>query len=382
MADTSIEWVRGNDGSKGMSWNALRAEREIVRKGKTITVSAHHCEHVNEACRFCYADRTNPRLGGLPFKPGHRKDYRFVLDWKKLLAPLKRRKPTRIFVESMSDAFGEWWPIEFVHKIYAVMALSPQHTLINLSKRPERRRRYLDDAATEDAINLAMEQLAPAHWCKRELQDYGGLPLKNVIEGTSVSNQAEADEFVPILLRTRAALWGLSIEPMLGPIDLMRWMPRGRYYNAICERCGHTGSTEHFHESRNVDDADVVCPKCNQITLANEIGRLSWVIVGGESGHKARPMHPQWARDIRDQCATAGVPFFYKQTGEWLQRDCVHISRAHAIFNLDGSCTVGVGAGTAVDALRTHVVMERVGKKAAGRLLDGREHNGFPEVRL
>src|SRR3954467_3279329 len=129
---TKIEWVRGEDGSDGVSWNALRAEREVERGGKMVTVSANHCEHVNEACRFCYSERGNYRLGGLAFKPGHRKDYRFFVDEEKLRAPLHRRKPTRYFVESVSDAFGEWWPVEFVDKLYAAMALTPQHTYINL----------------------------------------------------------------------------------------------------------------------------------------------------------------------------------------------------------------------------------------------------------
>jgi protein gp37 len=214
---TTIEWVRNSDGSEGMSWNALRAVR-IDENGKRR--SANHCEHVNEACRNCYADGLNARLGGLPFKPGHRKDYTFEIDERKLLEPLRCRKPTRIFVESMSDAFGEWWPDHFIDKLYAVMARCPQHTFINLSKRPERRRDYLAKPTKRNDIELAAERIGPSKglavspkWCFR-------WPLPNVIEGTSASNQDEANEFGNSLFRTQAAIRVLSLEPLLGPIDI------------------------------------------------------------------------------------------------------------------------------------------------------------------
>jgi protein gp37 len=315
---TAIEWVRGADGSKGMSWNALRAEREIERNGERITVSANHCEHVNEACRFCYAERQNARLGGLPYKPGHRKEYRFVCDEAKLLAPLRRRKPTRIFVESMSDAFGDWWPREFVDKLYAVMWLTPQHTYINLSKRPERRRIYIDapdvakriwNAGVKIDCRVHLPESHPGYGCllNGNRQPW---PLPNVIEGTSVSCQSEADEFRPAM-EAIAALGCptvVSYEPALGPIDWSGW---------------------EF---------------------------LKWMISGGESGRKARPSHPQWHRDTRDWCGRHGVAYFFKQWGEW------------------GPTTSGVWPPDSDP-------MERWGKKLAGCRLDGREHNGFPEVR-
>lgn len=387
MTTTSIEWVRGSDGSDGLSWNALRAEREIERKGKTITVSAHHCEHVNEACRFCYAESLNPRLGGLDFKPGHRFRYRFTIDHEKLIAPLKRRKPTRIFVESMSDAFGEWWPTEFIDKLYAVMALTPQHTYINLSKRPERRRQYLDDPLRHNAIELAAEKVI------RGPEALGGkhilprLPFGNIIEGTSVSDQPEADDFIPVLLRTKAALRIVSCEPLLGPINLKPWLHPfgctcgwgGNHGADQCQGCGDV------FDGGCSDTDSVDCPKCGEPTNDDtcpecrgergEYGpnavKLDGVIAGGESGHRARPMNPEWARSLRDQCLAADVKFFFKQWGEFsphpkpsddpypgLQTDVVH-------FQKDG-----FGPYTAT--------VYRVGKKIAGRLLDGIEHNGFP----
>lgn len=323
---TTIEWVKGDDGSDGMSWNAMRA----IRLGR----SAHHCEHVNEACRFCYAERLNPRLGGLPFKPGHRKDYQFVIDEKKLLAPVRRRKPTRIFVESMSDAFGEWWPDEFIDKLYAVMALTPQHTYINLSKRPERRRRYLHghkylpDRIGDVGVELALaaKDIKALSW------DYPPWPLPNVIEGTSVSCQEEADEFIPILLNTNAAIRCVSCEPLLGPIDL----------GAIPTPVGPG---------------------------------LNWIICGGESGPSARPMQPDWARSLRDQCQAAGVPFHFKQWGEWVWApDDLNYQLA------DQWAEDTFGRNVKTQYYSSGHTAVKVGKGRAGRMLDGREWNGFPAM--
>jgi len=374
MAETSIEWLLGADGSKGQSWNALRAEREIERKGKTITVSAHHCEHVNEACRFCYAGKGNFRLGGLEFKPGNRFRYRFTVDKEKLLAPLRRKKPTKIFVESMSDAFGEWWPTEFIDQLYAVMALTPQHTYINLSKRPERRRQYLDGPRRHNAIELAAEKVV------RGPESLGGkhvlprLPLRNVIEGTSVSNQAEADEFIPILLNTKAALRCVSCEPLLAPIDLTD-IPWG---------AGHV----RYPESDDISDGfDAL-----RYVDASQ-GKLDWLITGGESGSKARGAPRAWFASLRDQCKAAGVAYFHKQNGEWIDADewLSIIQRGPSRILIDGKpwaphrplnySDAQLLANTGCDRLEHHSdgsTLIHVGKKAAGRLLDGVEHNGFP----
>jgi protein gp37 len=324
---TKIEWVKGDDGSKGLSWNSFRAV--VTKTGR----SANHCETVNEACRFCYAAQMNRRHGGFPFKPGHRKDYTFVIDEKKLLAPLRRKKPTRIFVESMSDAFGAWWPTSFLDQLYAAMLLSPWHTYINLSKRPDRRREYLNatqgglpgvDVCTRVAYAAAElgHDITPVEVHKR-------WPLANVIEGTSVSCQEEADEFVPIVLSTNAAWRAVSAEPLLGPIDFAgrQWLP----------------------------------PDLRGLAGRREPPYLDWIIAGGESGRRARPMHPQWVRDIRDQCEASGAEFFFKQWGEFASVSEVEGEGPH--FRFPDGATV-----------------RRLGKEAAGRLLDGREWNGFPDM--
>lgn len=333
MTRTKIEWVRGTDGSPGMSWNCLRADRQVIRKGQTVTASANHCEHINEACRFCYADRTNLRLGGLPFKPGHRKDYTFRLDEKRLMEPTRVRRPMRIFVESMSDLFGDWWPRDYVDHVYAVMAICWNHTFIDLTKRPERRQAYLADpgmphrvAKLAGDINEKMMRLREEITIRERL--IAG--LTNVIEGVSVSCQEEADPFVGILLGTRCHLRAVSAEPLLGPID----------FNVM-------------RNTQNLGEGQPWLDALRGVTFQDHdvcsIPKLDWIIVGGESDlhGRARPMKPEWARDIRNACAETGTEFYFKQWGEW---------------------------APTFSAPR----MTMVGKKAAGRLLDGREHNGFP----
>jgi protein gp37 len=165
-------------------------------------------------------------------------------------------------------------------------------------------------------------------------------PLPNVWLGTSAEDQQRADERIPLLLQTPAAVRFVSLEPLLGPIDLM--------------------SIE-APETRNV---------------------LDWVICGGESGPHARPMHPDWARSLRDQCAAAGVPFFFKQWGEWRPPGPTseydtggHVPGLPRALIISQDGTVHHFGETAGDGAKS---MLRVGKRAAGRLLDGKEHNAMP----
>lgn len=379
---TKIEWVRGDDGSEGLSWNALRAERDIVRKGKTVTVSANHCEHVNEACRFCYSERGNPRLGGLPFKPGHRKDYRFVVNEAKLREPIRRRKPARVFVESTSDAFGEWWPRHFVDKLYAVMALCPHHLFINLSKRPVRRKEYLADPETPKriariAMMMAMENpkvLIPGgvtHFATYEQTPDGdneltlsNWPLPNVVEGVSVSCQPEADEFVPELLATNCAIRAVSAEPLLDLVDL-------------------THITREVISGAHVDNA---LDGFRSNGHGGVYGaKLDWVIGGFESGPAARVGMVDHARSLRDQCTASGTKFHWKQNGEWLPLGDVPAlqlenppARVVAVFP-DGRVSEQLSPADLAGGPKP-TLMARVGKAKAGRLLDGREHNDMPAL--
>lgn len=353
---SKIEWTDS-------TWNPIRARN--LATGKI----GWHCEHASEGCRFCYAEGMNRRLGtGLDFKPGHRADVEIFLDEKMLLAPLRWKKPWRIFVNSMSDTFAEFVKDEWIDRMFAVMALCPQHIFQVLTKRPWRMREYLcagerkclDVHPQEDrelAIDRAMNDIAPAHWCKRELMNYAedGLPLPNVWLGISAERQQEADERIPDLLATPAAVRFVSLEPLLGPIDLAT---RDTEVGDISWLRGFKGSDP-------------------------PIAKLDWVIVGGESGLHARPMSIQWVRELRDQCVSAGAPFFFKQFGEWAPAALHHAGDAGRFafgdYEHDRATMVQVdGYPRQFTMFGARSMMMRIGKKAAGRLLDGIEHNGMP----
>ncbi|HMN14126.1 MAG TPA: DUF5131 family protein, partial [Bellilinea sp.] len=163
-----------------------------------------------------------------------------------------------------------------------------------------------------------------------------------------------ADERIPLLLQTPAAMRFVSCEPLLGPVDLREWTEPCSYY------CDHGDMYPEGHRPSR--------------------SKLDWVIVGGESGPGARPMHPDWARSLRDQCQAAGVSYFFKQRGEWspVETPLVYGINAEGVTYLlpDGS------KGTQLDWYEGRATpMDRVGKKAAGRLLDGREWNEYPEYK-
>jgi protein gp37 len=213
---------------------------------------------------------------------------------KQLDEPLRWRKVRHVeVVPSMSDLFHEQVPFEFVDKVFAVMALSPQHTFQILTKRPERMRDY----ATNGFGRLADAIIR----MRRERGDHSAVvplphvqpgapwwPLPNVWLGTSVEDQRAADERIPHLLNTPAAVRFLSCEPLIGPVRITRFL-------AAC------GDPEHRHTGR-----------CESYFPGERVG---WVIAGGESGPKHRPMNSDWARSLRDQCVRADVPFFFKQWG-------------------------------------------------------------------
>jgi len=301
---TKIEWT-------DYSWNPIRARR--LDNGKL----GHHCEHVSEGCRNCYSESMNRRLGtGLDFKPGHRADVEIFLDEKMLLAPLRWKKPRRIFVNSMTDTFAEFVKDEWIDRMFAVMALCPQHTFQVLTKRPGRMQTYCCDPQSQRIWRLACNMGQPGRALSATLAKFGSpWPLPNIWLGISAEDQATADERIPLLLQTPAAVRFVSLEPLLGPIDLMQ---------------------------------------CKAVTVETPgmepAGSIDWAIVGGESGPHARPLHPRWARDLRDQCATAGVPFFFKQWGQHRP------------------------------PTENDPAWRSLGKKGSGRLLDGRTHDEVPHA--
>jgi len=272
-----------------------------------------------------------------------------------LLAPLRRKIPTTYFVNSMSDLFHESVPDEWIDKVFAVMALSPQHTFQVLTKRAQRMRDYCSDATLRDRISRFMWKISE----RRTDHLHGGYPLRNVWLGVSTERQQEADERIPLLLQTPAAIRFISAEPLLGPINLG------------CIRFG--ASNRGFLDARN-GRTDYPGPNAHP-----DLAKLNWVIVGGESGPKARPMHPAWARSLRDQCKAAGVPLFFKQWGNWKPLDqfetqVINSAGKHAVVREDGRFTIDTDIADPPRAVFTF----NMGKKGAGRLLDGVEHDGMP----
>lgn len=385
--NTAIEWLHGMPGYGSATWNPTTG-----------------CSAAGPGCKNCYAkDMTYrlermgvPKYTGLTVlnQSGSRHFNGVVRTHDDVLEkPLRWNKPRVIFVNSMSDLFHEDVPDDFIARVFAIMGLACWHRYIILTKRSERMAElmsspdfaFMVEYAVDEHSDFAEEvaghygQFDPSdrrHGDWRSL-DHSAMPMPHVALGVSVSTQACWNEHVPNLIRTPAAVRVVSAEPLLGEVDLSNWLPRGRYYNAVCEHCGYAGTSERFIEIRYHDDSDVECPKCHNRTVANDIGQLHQIIVGGESGPKARPMHPEWARGIRDQCVSAGVPFFFKQWGAWAPIDmpweqnspkgCAH---NETWLNLAG------GSGFHGDSVWR---MRHSGKKSAGRLLDGREWNEFPK---
>lgn len=282
-----------------------------------------------------------------------------------LLAPLRRKKPTRYFVNSMSDLFHADVPDEAIDRIFAVMALCPQHTFQVLTKRSDRMREYvssLDQAVVraftpphqhptfDDPHAEFFAIIAPkpvAEW-----------RLPNVWLGVSVEDQARADQRIPDLLATPAAVRWISAEPLLGPVDLSNLM----FVETECQNWEMEGSAPPVDPETGAQEC---CSSCDWTGIVS-VPKLDWIVCGGESGPNARPMHPDWPRSLRDQCATAGVPFFFKQWGEW---------EARQLVGPDPSLTNAQPCGQ-----EGHWRFNKAGKKAAGRLLDGQEWSQVPDA--
>lgn len=297
-----------------------------------------------------------------------------------LTQPLRWKRPHRIFVNSMGDLFHESVPDAWIDRVFAVMALAPQHTFQVLTKRSARMRVYASDPETprrvaQAAVAVADHAADAGIFKSRAAARSAGVknmghphvawPLPNVWLGVSAEDQPRADERMADLAQTPAAVHFVSGDPLLGPIDFTRffWI-------------GAEGGDEYSYTPRNF---------------------FQWVIVGGESGPNARPMHPDWARSIRDQCAAADVPFFFKQWGEFREFDVgppPHIQVDDPSESADAYAAAAANPSwVAIDGQHFRRrdelpsdetpcrLIERVGKRRAGRLLDGVEHNACPEPR-
>ncbi|OHD37563.1 MAG: hypothetical protein A2086_02200 [Spirochaetes bacterium GWD1_27_9] len=270
MAETKIEWSEH-------VWNPVTG-----------------CTKVSDGCKHCYAETIAKRFWG------DRKFTDIICHHDRLDIPLRRKKPTMYFTNSMSDLFHESVPDEFIWHVWDVMAQCQQHIFQVLTKRPER-----------------MLELLNREGC------YGGLneELKNIWLGVSVEDQKTADERIPLLLQTPAAVRWISAEPLLGQVDISRWLPGA----ADLSEYMPSGTYEKYPP-------------------------LNWIVTGGESGPHARPSRPDWFRILRDLCYYADVQFFFKQWGAWapllkcIVKDTMYLTT----------------------------------KANAGRLLDGVEHSEYP----
>lgn len=325
MAQSKIEWTE-------FTVNPIRARWADRRDGDR---SGHACEKVSPGCRFCYSSQQQHRFGLPRFDEAPEKytngEIELYLDEAVLQQVLRRRKPTRYFWCSMTDMFWRLVPEPWIIKCFAVMAWTGNHRHMVLTKRAER---------MCDVVSRLAKSINPLETAARELgltfkfkslngrEDFSMLPwpIPSIQLGVSAENQQYADERIPWLLKTPAAVRFVSYEPALGPVDLELFV------NPLD---GYDKPATH----------------------------LDLVISGGESGPNARPAHPQWFRDARDACAVAGVAYFHKQNGEW------------------------AGPGKIPGPIRKVACHEfpdgtkvwRNGKHAAGRLLDGRTHDELPQ---
>jgi protein gp37 len=256
------------------------------------------CTPISEGCRNCYAERMSKRLAGRCGYPSE-DPFKVTLHPDKLDQPLRWKKPRMIFVCSMGDLFHEDVPFDQISQVFDVMcscsfdaicSMEPGHTFMVLTKRPERIKKWLwwmgENWSGDSPANVTLE-----------VKGHFG---ENIWLGVTAENQQRANERIPILLQIPAAVRFVSVEPMLGPVDLTRiggdWYGNGRI-NAL----------------KGLQNDDAYVHEYNLRWKAKHCGELNWVICGSESGPNHRKTKIEWIRDLREQCISANVPFFLKQ---------------------------------------------------------------------
>lgn len=308
MGKTKIEWT-------DKTWNPIRG-----------------CTAISEGCRFCYAAAVAARFSGpgLPYEglvnSEGKWNGKIMQVENHLLDPMSWGQPAMCFVNSMSDLFHENVTTDWIDKIFAVMALSPQHTFQILTKRPQRMMDYFNSKSPQQDVWFEAKKKNGEIVRHEVVMNW---PLPNVWQGVSIEDQPTADLRIPYLVKTNAAVRFISYEPMLAPVNIVKWLPD-----------------------------------------------LHWVIAGGESGEGARPIHPTWARSIRDQCVAAKVAFFFKQWGAWGWWQGGYAMRSNSKSN--PSTFVNGDPDLRAQNKDFDAWMTRTGKKTAGRELDGQEWNQMP----
>jgi protein gp37 len=341
MADTTkIEWTDA-------TWNIING-----------------CSVHTPGCTNCYAMLlAGTRLANHPSRAGLTTSTKAGPVWNGtvrlyepwLTQPLEWSKPRDIFVCAHGDLFHDAVTDAMLDKVFAVIALCAvegrEHRFQVLTKRSGNMRRYIGRLA--ERAHAIAEEVVYQH--KRPMETGSAImrmiergPLPNVWLGVSTEDQRRADERIPDLLATPAAVRWISAEPLLGPIDL---------------------TMLHWEGLTNINV--LTGAHGLNVPLEGSGGALDWVVVGGESGRGARPMDPAWARSLREQCAGAGVAFLFKQWGEWAPTGARTEEEGHSLAFVDRR---GAQSFFQPDGVQ----VGRVGKKAAGRLLDGIQHDGVP----
>lgn len=335
------------------------------------------CTKVSAACKHCYAETLmDTRWGKAKWGPKGTRQRTSEANWRKPLAWNRKAESEgvrrRVFCASLADVFEgpETMPAEAVagveearRDLWALIAATPHLDWLLLTKRPKNVLGMVPSSWVGGDGPCGPTCGADYHIC-----DEPDWPT-NVWLGTTVEDQASADERVPLLLGVPAQVRFISAEPLLGRVDLTD-IPTDNDARCDCWGPAQEGAGNHY-----VGCAGLGMPP-----------GISWVIVGGESGHGARPSHPDWFRSLRDQCAAAGVPFMFKQWGAFadVTSDPAQspTNRTDVVLLPSGEWVgAGDGRGGMVEEgwkERDGAWMRRVGKKAAGRLLDGRAWDGVP----
>lgn len=358
MGETEISWTH-RPGTVGRTWNPGQG-----------------CSRVSEGCRNCYAERLAARFAESGWSKGlinlktRKWNGTVRLAPHKLAEPLSWRKPSTVFVNSMTDLFHEGYSNNDIAAVFGVMAACPQHTFQILTKRATRMREWFEWLAIQpsdagpawhqSATYCARRAFDMLEWDERlnRADDHKAWPLRNVWLGVSVENQEAMDRWVE-LWQTPAVVRFLSVEPMIGPVEL---------------RCADCNGTPNDHCGPDRGG----CPRAFP----------DWVIAGCESGPGARSCDVQWLRSLRKQCAAVGLAYFLKQGREESERceECGELVRsyAHSPTLADYSCGCTVEGAEAGDPLPISTG-EGSKRKAGGVVelpyLDGVQHSAFPEVR-
>lgn len=373
------------------------------------------CQKVSPACLHCYAEKSTPvrvlRAKGVEtwgvHAPRHRTSaatWKGMRDWNAAhdaFHALHGRRQ-RVFCASLADVFDNAVPIAWFTEFLDLCRLTPHLDKLLLTKRiglVERRLAEALEYASEVMLNPLL-----ANWIVTWLD---GEPPPDIWLGTTVVNQPEADRDISKLVKLPARVRFLSMEPLLSGVDILKWLDPWtcadcEFHGSVndcgpdgCEKCGEKDAFAHGSDtctSCGADDqaARASCPQCGShrsfeadsgFIWSSERKLIDWVIVGGESGPCARPMRPDWVRSLRDQCAAAGVPFLFKQWGKWTPGENVIRQSGTVVtakwFNAEWSLHEEDLAMTD-GHIDDEPDLYRVGKKAAGRHLDGRTHDEFP----